>query len=316
MEERIDLVAVEEEQKRKGISLFATFSLVLHVILLVWFIRSYRPAAPRSENVPIARYVELVKQNPREFVEAPGPKLEKAPRLDAPLSDANRKASMPEPTGTTPTNRPGNDRGLYVPPSQSGRRGEQPSNFQPSPPPTQSAPDARTNPTTQPNDPMVYREPTQASVAPRGTVDWNNAIREVGKIASLGGGDGLDMGNLGGTPGSAEQGPLSFETAWYDWGPYAQSMISKIRVNWYAIMPAIIRTGLQGVVTIRITIQRDGRITDVTILKSSGVPPYDYAAKKAIENSSPLNPLPKDFPNASERVTFMFYYNMEVPRGR
>jgi TonB family protein len=98
-----------------------------------------------------------------------------------------------------------------------------------------------------------------------------------------------------------------------DWGDYAQSMVSRIRVNWYNNMPQLIQTGLKGVVTIRFTIQRDGTITDVTMLSSSGVPPYDFAAKKAIELSSPLNPLPNDFPNRSERVTCMFFYNQEVP---
>ena len=137
--------------------------------------------------------------------------------------------------------------------------------------------------------------------------------REV-KVASLGGGDGLDLGQLSGEKGFAEQGPISFETSWYDWGEYAQSMVSRIRVNWYANMPQIIRTGLKGKVTIRFTIQRDGRITDIEILESSSVPPYDYAAKKAIELSSPLNPLPKDFPKPSERVTCIFFYNMEVPQ--
>ena len=92
-----------------------------------------------------------------------------------------------------------------------------------------------------------------------------------------------------------------------------QSLISRIRVNWYANMPQIIRTGMAGVVTIRFTIHRDGRISDITILKSSTVPPYDFAARKALELSSPLNPLPKDFPNPTERVTAMFYYNMQPP---
>ena len=145
-------------------------------------------------------------------------------------------------------------------------------------------------------------------------MDWRNAIREVGKVASLGG-DGIDLSQItGGDKGYAEQGPLSFETQWYDWGDYAQSMVSRIRVNWYANMPQIIRTGMKGVVTIRFTIHRDGRISDVTILQTSGVPPYDQAAKKAIELSSPLKPLPRDFPKPYERVTAMFYYNMEIPR--
>jgi TonB family protein len=157
----------------------------------------------------------------------------------------------------------------------------------------------------------VYHPPVHASAS---SVDWRSAIREVGKVASLGGGQqGMDLGNTGGEKGFAENGPLSFETSWYDWGEYAQSMVSRIRVNWYANMPDLIRTGMKGVVTIRFTIHRDGRMTDITILNGSGIPPYDFAAKKALELSSPLNPLPKDFPNDTERVTCMFYYNLEPP---
>jgi TonB family protein len=162
--------------------------------------------------------------------------------------------------------------------------------------------------------------PSQASASTQhgGAIDWKGAIKEVGKVASLGTGQqGPDLGNGGGgEKGYAKDGPISFESTWYDWGDYAQSMVARIRVNWYNIMPDLLRTGMQGVVTIRFTIHRDGQITDVTILNGSGTPPYDFAAKKAIENSSPLNPLPKDFPMATERVTAMFYYNMEPPAGR
>jgi periplasmic protein TonB len=91
-------------------------------------------------------------------------------------------------------------------------------------------------------------------------------------------------------------------------------MVSRIRVNWYANMPQLIRSGIQGVVTIRFTIERNGRISAVEILNSSGHPPYDFAARKAIELSSPLNALPANFPGERERVTAMFYYNMQIPR--
>lgn len=318
MEDQIDLVVVAEEKPRTGgISLAVGISLVLHLLLLIAFIRAYHPAPPAAADVPIARYVELMKQNPQQFTEAPGEKIERAP-LAAPLSDANRKASTPDPTGTQPTQRPGDGRGLYKPPSNPAPRAPQQAAVAPQMPqpqglPTQSQP-AETPAPTQPvdTDRLVYRESAKASAA-AGGIDWKSALKEV-KVASLGGGDGIDLGQLtGGEKGFAEQGPLSFETQWYDWGPYAQSMVSRIRVNWYANMPQIIRTGLKGQVTIRFTIQRDGRLTDITILKSSGVPPYDYAAKKALELSSPLQPLPKDFPNPSERVTAMFFYNMEVP---
>jgi len=158
---------------------------------------------------------------------------------------------------------------------------------------------------------LVYHPPSQKASA---AVDWRSAIKEVGKVASLGGSQqNLDLGNQGGEKGFAENGPLSFETQWYDWGAYAQSMVSRIRVNWYANMPDLIRAGMKGVVTIRFTIQRSGAITDIQILNGSGIPPYDFAAKKAIELSSPLNPLPGDFPKNTERVTCMFYYNLEPP---
>lgn len=317
MQERIDLVVVAQERRKAGgLSISVVVSVLLHSLLLVWFIRAYRAIPPATQDVPIARYVELMRQNPQDFVEAPGPEVQNAP-VTAPLSDRNRKASMPEPTGDQPTPRPGDGGGIFTPPmgkpgpretqAQQPMAARQPQGQggQPSEASTGAASSA-------PSSSLVYREPAKAAAT--GMVDWRGAIREVGRAAAAGGGDGIDLARVGGDQGFAEQGPLSFETQWYDWGDYAQSMVSRIRVNWYANMPQIIRTGIQGVVTIRFTIQRDGRITDITILNSSGVPPYDQAARKAIELSSPLKALPADFPKSSERVTCMFYYNMEIPR--
>ena len=213
----------------------------------------------------------------------------------------------------TPTKRPGQG-GFYTPPA--GRPAVAPQQ-QAQQSPTNAVRDpqqtaaAQAAPQTAPTPTFSYR-PQQASAVTG--VNWNAAIREVGKIASLGTGQqGLDLGNSGGEKGFAESGPLSFETQWYDWGEYAQSMVSKIRVNWYNNMPRLIQTGMKGVVTIRFTIHRDGRISDIETLDTSTVPPYDFAAKKAIELSSSLPPLPKDFPNATERVTCMFFYNQEPP---
>jgi TonB family protein len=313
--EPIDLVVTEERQRAGGISLAVAVSFVLHASLIAWFIASYEPAPSARPSGPMVRYVELMKQQPSQFTEAPGKKVDAAP-LNAPLSDANRKAATPNPTGESPTLRPSDREGMYQATPNPAPRGPKPSQSaaqiaaMPQPQSQNASPSGQAV-----SDRLVYREPAQASAMAAATIDWNSAIREVGKIASLGGGDGIDLGNLGaGEKGTAEQGPLSFETQWYDWGDYAQSMVSRIRVNWYANMPQIIRTGMKGVVTIRFTIQRDGRITDITILNSSTVPPYDFAARKAIELSSPLNPLPKDFPNPNERVTAMFYYNRDIPR--
>ena len=223
------------------------------------------------------------------------------------------------PTGEQPTLRPGDGSHIFTPKSS-------PSQPQPPSPSQQAAnaaqqqqqaaPAPAPSSLSQAPSTLAYRQPAQAN--PTGPVNWRSAIKEVGKVASLGGGQqGYDInGAAGGEKGFAQDGPLSFESDWFNWGDYAEGMVSRIRVNWYSNMPHLIQTGLKGVVTIRFTIHRDGTITDVTILQSSGIPPYDFAAKKGIELSSPLNPLPKDFPNETERVTAMFYYNQELPKNR
>lgn len=308
MEERIDFTF--DEKRRSGVSFAVAVSIVLHAIFLVYVIRNYRPLEKTAESTPMVHYVQLMRQNP-QFTEAPGPKVESAP-ITAPFSDANRRASMPEPTGTTQTKRPG-DGGFYTPPRGSAGAPAAPS-IAARPAQEAAAQQAADAAAAQASDDsaptFTYRPPAKAAAA----IDWRGAIREVGKIASLGAGQqGIDFGNAGGEKGFAESGPISFESQWYNWGEYAASMVSKIRVHWYNNMPQLIRTGMKGVVTIRFTIQRDGEITDVTILNSSTVPPYDFAAKKAIELAAPLNALPKDFPNATERVTCIFYYNQEPP---
>src|SRR5258708_37449839 len=74
-------------------------------------------------------------KRPRDFPEARGRKTAPA-SLAAPLSDANRKASMPKPTGEQPTTRPGDNTPIYIPQHAAGD-GRRP---QPASPPIQQAP--------------------------------------------------------------------------------------------------------------------------------------------------------------------------------
>ena len=311
MSEQLQFV-VEEGSRRGGVSAAVVVSAILHTLLVIFIVRHYHPITEADKTAPMMHYVELIRQNP-QFTEAPGPKTKTAP-LNAPFSDANRRASMPKPTGDQPTLRPG-EGGLYTPPTKSGAEEAAKARQMAAAESELTAPSAASAPaqTTAADSGGTFQyRPSQASAA--SGINWNQAIKEVGKIASIGTGQhGVDLGEQGGDKGFAESGPVSFESQWYDWGEYAQSMVNRIRVNWYNNMPQLIQTGMKGEVTIRFTIQRDGQITDITILSSSGRPPYDFAAKKAIELSSPLNPLPADFPNPTERVTCMFFYNEEPP---
>ena len=319
LQERLELI-VEEKRRGGGITLAVASSFVLHGLLVWWFIHAYSSVPQAAPSAPIARYVELMRKRP-DFTEAPGRAVERAP-IEAPLSNADRRASMPKPTGDQPTLRPGDGSRVHTPPMARGAQpppqAAQRPQQQQSATTAQSAADAAAaGSATQPaaGDRTAFHTTPQPQVAQASAaINWRAAITDAAKVASLGSGDGADFGRAGGDQGfTAEAGPLSFETKWYDWGDYAQSMVSKIRVNWYGEMPQLVRTGMKGVATIRFTIQRDGRITNIEVVESSGVPPYDFAARKAIEMSSPLKPLPKDFPNANERVVAMFFYNSEPP---
>lgn len=58
-------------------------------------------------------------------------------------------------------------------------------------------------------------------------------------------------------------------------------------------------------------IQRDGRITDLAISKSSGNPYYDIAALRAIREAAPFRELPEDFKAAFLRVNLGFAFDPE-----
>jgi TonB family protein len=63
----------------------------------------------------------------------------------------------------------------------------------------------------------------------------------------------------------------------------------------------------RGLVVTRMTIARDGRLLDVALLKSSGVPSLDQAVVETIRQASPFAPLPAEL--SSERRTFVVPIN-------
>ena len=128
-----------------------------------------------------------------------------------------------------------------------------------------------------------------------------------------------DAGGLPENPdrdgGTVDEGGISFDTQWYDWGPYADKMLRKIRRNWR--IPEIARLGVAGVVRIRFYIEKDGTVTGLQITDESGKPPMDFAARDAIGHSSPFDPLPTDLTGVDrEGVTITFYYNASPPNRR
>jgi|SRR5579884_2191982 len=91
------------------------------------------------------------------------------------------------------------------------------------------------------------------------------------------------------------------------YGEYVQGMVRRISQNW-----------LKGLVDSRIThapkvfitfdISRDGKISNISIKQSSGIPSLDNSAMRAIYASNPLQPLPRDYSGSTVNVTFYFEY--------
>jgi len=106
-------------------------------------------------------------------------------------------------------------------------------------------------------------------------------------------------------------GTMSFDTQGFPWGDYARRIYLVIRNNWYDRIPVAAReTGIRGWVCQRFVIEKSGVISSVQTVRPSGVPPFDRSSSDALTASSPLPPLPPDFPQPREGVTFCFYYNM------
>jgi TonB family protein len=77
-------------------------------------------------------------------------------------------------------------------------------------------------------------------------------------------------------------------------------MLALISTNW--VRPPV-GSGVEAIVYYRI--QRDGRVTELRIVHSSGINSFDLAVLRAVQSSSPLPPLPRGFKDGSLGVNLI-----------
>jgi TonB family protein len=110
-----------------------------------------------------------------------------------------------------------------------------------------------------------------------------------------------------------EHGPIDIlsDTKGVDLHPYLDKMLSKIRSNWYNLIPEVARAPLmkKGKVSIAFRVMKDGKIANLQYVESSGDLALDRAAYGGIAESSPLPPLPSKFACQYVALRFHFYYN-------
>ena len=64
---------------------------------------------------------------------------------------------------------------------------------------------------------------------------------------------------------------------------------------------------------IQMRVLRNGTLTDIKVIRSSGIDPFDRAAMTALRLSTPALPLPDAYPaEVIDPFTVVFYYNEPI----
>lgn len=109
-------------------------------------------------------------------------------------------------------------------------------------------------------------------------------------------------GSARGVAGGLSMGApaATFDAPDFTYGYYVDQMLAQISRNWSR--PPV-GSGVETELHYRI--ERNGRITEVKIVRSSGINSFDLAALRAVQASSPLPPLPSAFRQSSLGVNLI-----------
>jgi periplasmic protein TonB len=109
-------------------------------------------------------------------------------------------------------------------------------------------------------------------------------------------GQGFGLSSGGGGTGSV------LHTANFCCPEYVAQMLDAIRTNWDNNQQA------SGIAIVKYTIQRDGRLTNIQLERSSGYQALDYFATRALQATRQIPPLPAAFTEPSLTVSLTFEY--------
>ena len=286
------------------------FHLAMIILLILspslpW-VKAYEAEQQRIQAEVQQREMERQRENarfvfvqPRVDIQAPKP----PPRAD--LSDIDRKAQTveraPKPTNTMPFSR-GNtfERIEAAPPAQP--RGQ--NGTQPEPDNGPSQPDASRQGLTLPESPSAF-EPRASDTArqSRGPAMGvlADAIRNAQKYVQKDGFVNLQGG------GDQDFAPsIQFDTKGVEFGPWLRRFIAQIRRNWFVPQSAML---LRGHVVITFYVGKDGRISELKVIRPSQHESFNNSAFGALAASHPTQPLPPEYPDDRAFFTVTFYFN-------
>lgn len=110
-------------------------------------------------------------------------------------------------------------------------------------------------------------------------------------------------------------GAISLSTYKWQWAPYVNALKNKLYQVWFA-PPAYYQLGLiYGYTIVRFTIDKQGQMIDIQVLKQVGHKSLQLSSTEAIRALFPFLPLPKDFPDKTLTITAKLIYP-DLRQGR
>ena len=268
-----------------------------------------RMAAMREQEANERRFVFV---QPRAEFEA------KRPPQNPELSDRDRNIMTPYPKPPEPTNPLPYSRGNTT------ERVDQPGTPEPPKPaeqPAEGGSSAREPGSPAPGQPGAEQRQVDDSVLPglrgprpqaqagnSGTGTGGgltNALRDVTRYVPE---QMFNNPQGGGQFGEA----IQFDTKGVEFGPWVRRFLAQVRRNWFIPYAAM---SLRGHVSVSFNVHRNGAITDVAVVATTGVDAFTNSSFGAIVASNPTVPLPPEYPADKAFITVTFYYN-ETPPSR
>ena len=310
----------ERRQKQSvGEIIVLSISLTLNLlfILAIAYVVSYHPRSREAEEIG-RRQMEILL--PPGALEALKPSAPPAPHSSVRVDprEIRRVAPTIEPP---PTPAPQPEAPKRELPSMPAPKANVEA---PTPQPPQGARgDLPKTPTKLENPDMPV--PQQGLILPKTSSPGDtirDAARSTGKINSpaprsagppyggVGQGGGAGRGTAG-LPGPE----LLTDPQGVDFNDYLMRVYYTVKRNWFAVMPASVQLGDQGVVSLQFKIMRDGNVPDGDPQRvfGSGKEPLDRAAISSIRASNPFPQLPTQFKGPYIELRFTYYYNLPIP---
>jgi TonB family protein len=278
--------------------------LSIVIVMLVWpqlpFVKAWEAERQQALAKEQEQQLQRQRENPRFVFVAPRVDLQaRKPPDRAELSDIDRRARTveraPKPTNSMPFSR-GNttERIEGAPPAPEARAAEPPQPEPKADDSRQPLPDSANG-----SQPKVELPQTQPRSAPSGVIA--DAIRNVQKYAPRDSYVNLKGG------GDQDFAPsIQFDTKGVEFGPWLRKFIAQIRRNWFIPQAAMFQ---KGHVAVTFYVGKDGRITELKVLRPSDVGAFNNSSFNALAASNPTEPLPPEYPDDRAFFTVTFYYN-------